>query len=63
MAKVDPRKPLPKAKITLDENCGKTESNFTSRKGFTNYVKTHSDVFKCPKCPPIWKDYDMTHAE
>ena len=54
MAKVDPRKPLPKAKITLDENCGKTESNFTSRKSFTNHVKTHSDdVFKCP---PIWKE-------
>merc|ERR1719187_769035 len=54
MANVDPRKPLPKAKISLDENCSKTESNFTSRKSLTNHVKTHSDdVFKCP---PIWKE-------
>ena len=58
MAKLDPRKSVPpKAKITLDENCGRTASDFTSRKNFTNHVKTHSDeVFKCPKCPHIWKE-------
>ena len=48
MAKLDPRKSvIPKAKITLDENCGRTDKDFTSRKNFTNHVKTHSDeVFK-----------------
>ena len=63
MAKLDPRKSvIPKAKITLDENCGRTDRDFTSRKNFTNHVKTHSDeVFKCPKCPHIWKEGPENH--
>ena len=63
MAKLDPRKSvIPKAKITLDENCGRTDRDFTSRKNFTNHVKTHSDeVFKCPKCPHIWKEGPEIH--
>ena len=31
-------------KVTLDENCGKTEIAFTSRRSFTSHVKTHSHV-------------------
>ena len=63
MAKLDPRKSvIPKAKITLDENCGRTDRDFTSRKNFTNHVKTHSDeVFKCPKFPHIWKEGPENH--
>ena len=44
------------AKTTLDEHCGRMEKDYTSRRGFTNHVKTHSEeIIKCPKCPNIWE--------
>ena len=44
------------AKTTLDEHCGMMEKDYTSRRGFTNHVKTHSEeIIKCPKCPNIWE--------
>ena len=44
-------------KVTLDEHCGKTDADFSSRRCFLNHVENHSEnKFKCKICDPVWKN-------